>query len=183
MPIKRLTVGVALALQVGSVGSLMASQRPAPAAQVGPQTNKPVVQAPATPGKPAAATPAKPGDPPKPPQRKQWWSDEPSKKELGLTPDQVKTLDQIFTSTKDELAGYFDAWQREGKELDRLIDESKVERWVVGRQIDKVETQRSSFSKLRTMTLYRMHQVLTPEQRVKLQKMQERDRKDPKKHP
>ena len=171
MPMKQLTVGVALALLVGTVGSSVAAQRPAPAGHGAAQTSKPAAQ----------TAPAKPGTPPGPPQRKQWWSEDASKKELGLTAEQAKTLDQIFTSTKDELGGYWDALQRENKELDRLIDESKVERWVVGRQIDKVETQRSNFNTLRIMTLYRMHQVLTPEQRVKLNQMQDRDRKDPRK--
>ena len=67
---------------------------------------------------------------------------------------------------------------REQKELDRLIDESKAEQWVVLRQIEKVETQRSSYNKLWIMTLYRMHRQLTPDQRVKLQALLERVRRD-----
>jgi len=151
---------MALAFLVGTAGDSVAAQR---------------------------STPPKPGAPTvgaeRPSGRKPWWSDEASKKELGLTPDQAKTLDQIFTSTKDELSGYYEAMKREDKELQRLIDESKVEQWVVLRQIEKVETQRSSLNKLRTMTLYRMHRVLTPEQRVTLEKIRDRDHKDPRKRP
>lgn len=156
MTMKRLALGVTLAVLAGAASDAVLAQRPAAAQQATPQ---------------------------RPTERKPWWSDEASKKELGLTADQAKTLDQIFTSTKDELAGYDEAMRREGKELERLINESKVEQWVVLRQIEKVETQRSNYNKLRLMTLYRMHRVLTPDQRVTLQKIRDRDRKDPRKRP
>ncbi len=174
MSINKLTAGLALVLLLANAGSIVA-QRSTPPSQGGGQAAKPSTTA-AKPG-------ATPSGPQRPPERKRWWSDEASKKELGLTADQAKTLDQIFTSTKDELAGYAEAMQREGKELDRLIDESKAEQWMVLRQIEKAEAARSNFSKLRLMTLYRMHRVLTPEQRVKLQAIQERDHKDPRKRP
>jgi Spy/CpxP family protein refolding chaperone len=176
MSIKRLSCGVALAaLLVGAFGNSALAQRMTASPQGSSQGPKP------------AATQAKPGPPPqgpqRPPDRKPWWSDDTIKKELGLSADQSKTLEQIFTSTKDELAGYSEVLIRESQELDRLINESKVERWVVARQIDKEETARSNFNKLRLMTNYRMHQVLTPEQRTKLQQIRDRDHKDPRKHP
>jgi Spy/CpxP family protein refolding chaperone len=173
MTIKRLALVMTLAFLAGSASGTVLAQRPTPASQGSQPPAKPAQTKPGTP----AATAQRP------PERKPWWIDEASKKELGLTPEQSKTLDEIFTSTKDELAGYNEAFQRENKELERIITESKVERWVVARQIDKVETQRSNLNKLRFMTLYRMHQVLTPEQRVTLQKMRDRDHKDPRKRP
>lgn len=175
MSIKRLTVGVALVLLAGTasgaamVGALPHGQNPA-------ETQKPA-PAPGTAAKPSVAGPQRP------PDRKPWWLDEAIKKELGLTADQAKTIDQIYVAAKNELTGYADARDRENKELERLIDESKVEQWVILRQIDKVETQRKNFNTLRTMTLYRMHRALTPEQRVKLGKIQDRDHRDPRKHP
>ena len=169
MTIKTLTLGMTLAFLSGVVGSSVLAQRATPASQSGAQAIK------------AAPAPEKPAEPQR--TRKPWWSDDATKKELGLTADQVKTLDQIFTSTKDELAGYSEALLRETKELERLIDESKVERWVVARQIDKEETARSNFNKLRLMTNYRMHQVLTADQRVKLLQIRDRDHKDPRRRP
>jgi len=171
MSINKLTVAVVLALVLGESGDLVRAERSSPPAQGRNQ------------GKSSPAKPGMQSDAQRASSRREWWSNDASKKELGLTADQAKTLDQIFTSTKDELAGYYEAMRREVKEAERLINESKVERWVVARQIDKSETARSSFNKLRLMTLYRMHQVLTPEQRVKLQAMLERDRRDPRKHP
>lgn len=105
-----------------------------------------------------------------------WWDDDKTRKELGITSVQTKQIDDVYNSAKDELAADWDVYQRERRELDRLILESKVERWVVARQIDKTETLRSNYNKLWLMTLYRMHQALTPEQRVKLQQINERNR-------
>lgn len=145
-------------------------------------------QKPATPqtGRGATASPANPQA--KPPARPApWWADEKSKKELGLTPEQVKQLDDIYNSAKDELAADRETYDRERKELDKMIAESKAERWMVTRQIDKTETARSAMNKLWLMTMYRMHQQLTPDQRIKLQSMADRgrggrggDRHDPK---
>jgi Spy/CpxP family protein refolding chaperone len=171
MFINKLTAAAALALLLVDSGAIVA-QRSTVAAQGAAKSQ---------------TGPAKPGTAPagaqKPPERKRWWSDEPTKRELGLSADQAKTLDQIFSQTKDELAGYAESVQRESKELDRLIVESKAEQWFVLRQIEKTEAARSNLNKLRLMTLYRMHRVLTPAQRVKLQAIQDRDRKDPRKRP
>lgn len=130
---------------------------------------------PAQSGRGTAASPATP--PSKQPSRPgPWWKDEKSKKELGLTLEQVQQIDDIYNSAKDELAADHENYERERKELDKMIAESKVERWMVTRQIDKTETARSAMNKLWLMTLYRMHTQLTPDQRVKLQSMADRNR-------
>jgi Spy/CpxP family protein refolding chaperone len=173
MYIKRLTLGLVC---VFGLSVAVSAERPSAGSQSG-ATSKPASTQ--TPAQPAASQKPGPGGPASgQPDRKPWWGDEKTKKELGLTADQAKTIDQIYTSTKDELTGYWDAFQRENKELDRLISESKVEQWVVLRQIEKTEAQRSNFNKLRMMTLYRMHRVLTPEQRTKLQEILDRQRRD-----
>ena len=175
MNMKRLTIGVALVLGLGVLGTTVLAQRQNVSAPGSPSSTRPA-------GQGGQAVQSQ-GRPPQGPDRRPWWADEKTKKELGLTAEQAKTLDQIFTSTKDELAGYWEGYKRENKELDRLIDESKVEQWVVLRQIEKTEAQRSNFNKLRVMTLYRMHRVLTQEQRTKLQQITDRDRRDPRKRP
>ena len=167
MRIKTLTVGtLALATFVG-IAPLTAFQRPASGAPQAAQ--KPAQKDDGQTGRGDRGNARKPW---------YWWTDDASKKELGLTEEQAKTIGQIYMSSKDELAGYREGMMREQKELDRLIDESKAEQWVVLRQIEKVETQRSSYNKLWIMTLYRMHRQLTPDQRVKLQALLERVRRD-----
>jgi Spy/CpxP family protein refolding chaperone len=117
-----------------------------------------------------------------PPQNQQasrpkpWWMDDNSKKELGLTAAQVKAIDDIYTSTKDEMATNRENMDRERKELDRMIAEAKVEQWQVLRQIGRMETARSNYNTAFLMMLYRMNRQLTVEQRTKLQDMERRAR-------
>ncbi|TAK18850.1 MAG: periplasmic heavy metal sensor [Acidobacteria bacterium] len=162
MILKSLSVFAACAALGAATASPLLAQRPAAA-----QTN----QSGRNPGKPSNPQ----GQPPSRPAP--WWADEKSKKELGLTPEQAKAIDDIYTSTKDEMAGYRDSVERERKELDRLIAESKVERWVILRQIDRMETARSNYNKTWFMMLYRMNQQLTVEQRAKLQALLDRERR------
>lgn len=108
---------------------------------------------------------------------KPWWADDKIKKELGLTAEQVKAIDDIYMSTKDELASYRESTERERKELDRIIAESKLEQWQILRQIDRMETARANNNKSFYMMLYRMNRQLTVEQRLKLQAVLDRQRR------
>ena len=107
---------------------------------------------------------------------KPWWADDKIKKEFGLTATQVKAIDDIYNSSKDELASYRETMDREKNELDRMISESKVEQWVVLRQIGRMETVRSQYNTAFYMMLYRMNRQLTAEQRVKLQELERKAR-------
>jgi Spy/CpxP family protein refolding chaperone len=63
------------------------------------------------------------------------------------------------------------------EELSRLIAANADEAAVV-RQVDKVEELRAHLNKMRTLMLLHMRQVLTPEQRVKLNKLHDQWEKD-----
>ena len=52
--------------------------------------------------------------------------------------------------------------------LSRLLAESSDNEAIVVRTIDRVEAARSALAKTRTLMLYRMHRLLSPEQRRKL---------------
>ena len=62
-------------------------------------------------------------------------------------------------------------------ELSRLIA-ANADELIVSRQVDKVEAIRSNLNKMRTLMLLHMRQVLTPDQRVRLNKMHEQWEKD-----
>ena len=49
---------------------------------------------------------------------------------------------------------------------------------LVTRQVDKVEAIRANMNKMRTLMLLHMRQVLSPEQRVKLNKLHDQWEKD-----
>jgi len=104
-----------------------------------------------------------------------WWRDEPYQRHLGLTSDQVTRLESIWQAALPELRKGRDDLDRQEAELSRLI-ETNADETVVTRQVDKVEAIRAHLNKARTMVIWHHRQLLTPEQRVKLKVMRDRDR-------
>ena len=104
-----------------------------------------------------------------------WWRDEPYQRHLGLTSDQVSHLEAIWQGALPELRKGRDDLDRQEAELSRLI-ETNADETVVTRQVDKVEAIRGHLNKARTMMIWHHRQLLTPEQRVKLKAMRDRDR-------
>ena len=106
-----------------------------------------------------------------------WWKDESFKKDVGLTADQCGRIDAIFQATIPK--------QREGwKELDRLeaelskMIESRADEAAVVKQVDRVEAQRATLNKTRTLMLLHMRQVLTPDQLVRFKAAHDQWEKD-----
>ncbi len=102
-----------------------------------------------------------------------WWRNEQSKKELGLTTDQVARINQIHESTIGELRQEVDELQKCEAKLDRLLETSTDEA-LLARQIDRVETARANLNKTRSLMFVRMRQVLSAEQRSRLKAMADR---------
>ncbi len=107
-------------------------------------------------------------------QRRKWWQDEQFKTELGLTAQQSESVEAIFQSALPKLRSAKQQLDGLEAELSRLIKERTADESVVVAQIDKVEAARAELSKNRTLMLYRIHRVLTPEQNTKLQAMHDR---------
>jgi len=101
------------------------------------------------------------------PRRFAWWRSEQYQKNLGLTPDQVNRVEAVFQGVFPHLQKGRDELDRQEDALSRLIaletDEAQVTR-----QVDKVEAIRADLNKKRTLLLFHMYQVLTPDQRVRL---------------
>jgi len=107
------------------------------------------------------------------PQPFLWWRNEQTKKELGLTTEQVTKIQNIHESTIGELRQEVDDLQKCETKLDRLLETSTDEA-VLARQIDRVETARANLNKTRSVMFVRMRLVLTPDQRSRLKQMAER---------
>jgi Spy/CpxP family protein refolding chaperone len=104
-----------------------------------------------------------------------WWQDESYQRHLGLTSDQVTRLETIWQAALPELRKGRDDLDRQEAELSRLI-ETNADETVVTRQVDKLEATRAHVNKARTMLIWHHRQLLTPEQRVKLKVMRDRNR-------
>ena len=108
-----------------------------------------------------------------------WWRDAQFQKELSLTSDQSSRIDSVFQSTISLLRQKREELDQQEAELSRLIA-ANADEAVVVRQVDKVEGIRASLNKHRTLMLLRMRQVLSPDQRVRLNKLYEQYQKNKK---
>ena len=106
--------------------------------------------------------------------RPKFWIEPKLRQEIGITDAQSAALESIFSAS---IGGLRDAH----KELDaleavlsRTIQENTADVFTVSQQVDKVEAARSAYNKARTVMLYRMNLVLTPEQRTKVKAMNDR---------
>ena len=106
-----------------------------------------------------------------------WWKDAQFQKELTLTADQSARIDLVFQSAMSTLRPKKEELDRQEAELSRLIA-TNADEAVVSFQVDKVEAIRTSMNKQRTLMLLHMRQVLSPDQRVRLNKLHEQWDKD-----
>jgi Spy/CpxP family protein refolding chaperone len=106
-----------------------------------------------------------------------WWKDSQFQKELSLTAEQSARIDSVFQSTITLLRQKKVELDQQEADLSRLIA-ANADETVVTRQVDKVEGIRANLNKTRTLMLLRMRQVLSPDQRVQLNKLHEQWDKD-----
>ena len=114
------------------------------------------------------ATPAKPDDR----ERWKWWLYD--RAELAISEQQSKDINAIFESTLPRLRETRQELDKAEEEMARIIKEHKADLAVVSGQIDRLENARSQHNKTRTLMLYRMHLLLSPEQRTKLEALRAR---------
>jgi Spy/CpxP family protein refolding chaperone len=106
-----------------------------------------------------------------------WWRDAQFQRDLSLTSDQTARIENVFQSTITQLRAKKAELDQQEDELSRLIAANADEQQVV-KQVDRVEAIRSHLNKMRTLQLLHIRQVLTPEQRIKLNKLHEEWEKD-----
>ena len=105
--------------------------------------------------------------------RWKWWQSEEFQHELSLAPEQVARIEQVFQDSLPTLqAGKRDLDRLEA-ELSGLIADSAATEAQVLRLIDRVEASRSALGRTRSLMLFRMYRVLTPDQRVRLTALHE----------
>ncbi len=106
-----------------------------------------------------------------------WWRDAQFQRDLSLTADQSAKIDSVFQQTIPILRQKKTELDALEEELSRMIAANADEASVT-RQVDKVEAIRSNMNKMRTLMLLRMRQVLSPEQRVKLNQLHDKWEKE-----
>ena len=106
-----------------------------------------------------------------------WWQDEKIKAELRLTPEQSAKIEDVFQGSFPKLKTAYEELNKREEQLSNLIVAKGTTEADVLRQADQVEQMRVELNKARILMLFRMRQVLSPDQRLKLQAIQrEQDR-------
>lgn len=106
--------------------------------------------------------------------RWKWWINPDDRRDLGITDQQSATIDQIFESTMPAQRAKWREFEQLEAALAKTLKESTVDAAQVARQVEKVETMRAQLAQTRTMMLYRINQVLTPDQRIKVEEIRAR---------
>lgn len=107
-------------------------------------------------------------------ERHKWWQSARVRAEVGLSDSQAQQIEAIFQETLPQLQAAKAELDRRQAALTRLIEASSSDEAQVVDAIDRVEAARSAAAKLRTLMLYRMHRILTPEQRARLKAYHDR---------
>lgn len=113
--------------------------------------------------------------------RWKWWLHD--REELGITDQQSAEIDHIFETTIPQQRETRRELDQMEKELEKMIEEGTADVATVAQHVEKVEALRSQANKTRTVLLYRMHRVLTAEQRAKVQALVERRESERRKQP
>src|SRR5688572_28716227 len=109
---------------------------------------------------------------------KKWWIDAELRRELGITDQQSKAIEQVWQRSLAQRAETRDRLEKADAVLQKMILDGADEPAVTA-QLDRVEAARMEANKARMLMLYRMNKQLTQDQRAKLdakfKAMRERD--------
>jgi Spy/CpxP family protein refolding chaperone len=106
--------------------------------------------------------------------RQAWWKAPETKAELGISDKQSREIDEIFQSTYPTLRVSKDELDKLDLIVAATIKEGLADITTVTRQVEQAEQARAKLASTRTTMLYRMHRLLSLEQRAKLNTMLER---------
>ena len=104
-------------------------------------------------------------------RRVPWWKDAGTRAELGISDKQSKEIDDVFQSTLPGLRAAKDELDQMDEAVAKLVKDSTADVAVVAKQVAQAEQARASLTTQRTIMLFRMHRLLTSEQRTKLDEM------------
>jgi Spy/CpxP family protein refolding chaperone len=110
--------------------------------------------------------------------RVKWWTDPAARTEFGITDQQSADIEKLWQTSLPSLRDSGSSLEAEEAVLSKMILNEADER-TVSVEIRKVEHARFQHNANRTLLIYRMYRVLTPEQRekvdAKMKAMQNRD--------
>jgi len=122
--------------------------------------------------RPPAATQGRNGGPDQRPNTPRpewaWWNDVGIKKEIGLSDQIAKRIDENYQKRQKALAPLVEQFIAQRDEVDRLVKEGQISADLLTAKVIAVEALRSRLAESRTIMLYGFYKMLTPEQYSKL---------------
>lgn len=104
----------------------------------------------------------------------EWWNDADVQKELGLSADKVRNINDFYARRNADLRPIVQEFVTQSAELDRMTRAALVDESTYLLQVMRVESTRQRLNESRTVMLYRMYRQLTPDQHRKLQDLLDR---------
>lgn len=98
-----------------------------------------------------------------------WWNDPEMAMRVGLSSEQIKKMDDVFTANRLKLIDRFAAVQKEETIMEPLVAADPPDESKLLAQIDKVAQARAELEKANARMLLELRGQLTHEQWVKLQ--------------
>jgi Spy/CpxP family protein refolding chaperone len=106
--------------------------------------------------------------------RIKWWEDPKWRAEIGINDRQAAQIKEIFEPTMTQLRADRAELDRLEAKLAEVIKDERSDIGLVTQKVDRVENLRAQMQKARVLMMYRMHRVLTADQRTRLEAMFER---------
>ena len=110
-----------------------------------------------------------------------WWQDDTYKKELGLTSEQTRRLEEIWQKAMPTLKELKTALDQAEDRFEKLIERGDDKE--VMEQVNLVEAARADLNKTRTVMLLGMRKMLTREQWAKFTALHQAAQNPPAKKP
>src|SRR2546426_73839 len=108
-----------------------------------------------------------------------FWKKGDVRRKLDLTEDQVRRLEQIFSSNEQTLADLEADVKKKKADFEALLADDRDDDKRIMAEVDLLEQARANLGKARVTMLLAMRKILTPEQREKLRRQHEdRDHDD-----
>ncbi len=104
----------------------------------------------------------------------EWWNDADVQKELGLTAEKIKSINDFYNRRNQDLRPIVQEFLTQREELGKMTQARVVDESSYLLQVMRVENARARLNESRTVMLYRMYRSLTPEQHRKLQDIMDR---------
>jgi Spy/CpxP family protein refolding chaperone len=101
-----------------------------------------------------------------------WWDNKSVVNTIGLTTDQKRRMDTIFTASKPAIVASYQAYLKEQSRLNSLSHNPQADQASTFAAIDAVNQARSALQKATAQMYLQIRQQMNPEQIQKLEKLE-----------